>query len=481
MGMNPFGVNLDAFGAVNLDAMQMMSNPLLRGFVSQQEEEEEPVGFWNKIASRMPGYNLPGMQNDMKRQALNEALIMAGASMMQNAGSGNIGSALAEALTKGMGTYKEGVASQYKGLEEQRKREMEDAENAREARRLGISEEQLRIMQEGEKRAQAEFDRESGEWNANAPIREGTREEQLRQIEANKNISMEEVYSILTPEEVKLVENTRVMKGAAAAQAIAIELYKDRKSRDITSEYYKARSSTGRTSNSSLLQQYKEERRAAGEATKAAAKTLAEIEEVMSKTGTAAKKKSEIAAIIAASPFNSVEEAEEAKLALSQFDEFAKKDPDYSQFIRFGSGAAEDPDNPGSGEPDIKVMAKEIAGRLLRGETPEVLYGEYPEEAVDDVVKYLEMKKIGQKPGSTPSVPTPGLPGMNTDKEQSSADPRFSERISGPVKTWARPASDAITQMSEWQRMLASLFGSLDDEEGGFEISIPEAVRGKRR
>lgn len=228
MAMNPFGVNLDA--------LQMMSNPLLRGFASQQQEEEEPVGFWNKIASRMPGYNLPGMQNDMKRQALNEALIMAGASMMQNAGSGNIGSAIAEALTKGMGTYKEGVSSQYQGLQEQRKREMEDFERMLDNQRIALTGEEVRLRGEENTRAGEKHKVEMEEIEKNKESRD--RERRIKEIEQERalnepNVDLSAVLGSLLPEELRLVEAERDLNGPAAALSLARDLYDKRKKREL--------------------------------------------------------------------------------------------------------------------------------------------------------------------------------------------------------------------------------------------------------
>lgn len=294
---------------------------------------------------------------------------------------------------------------------------------------------------------------------------------------------MDEIYGILTPQEKTLVEAERVAKGAPAALELAQEFYKNKLQAELEMKKTNAIASRygdgGQPSRSQIVAEYRAERSAAAAETKAAIDVLGKIQEAMSKTGTAESKRKSVQAILAASPFSSEEEALESKGALERFDAFAREDPDYSKVIRFGRGA-ETEEDPGAGGKDLMAVAKEIAGRLQAGETPESLYSEYPREAVDDVVKYIEMKRGGAAAAQTPSAPTVTNKGLPANAQPSKRE-GIASTIAQPVKTWARPISDATQQMSEWQRMLASLFGSLDDEEGGFEITIPETVRGKRR
>lgn len=179
------------------------NNPFMRSAARQrQEEEEEPVGFMNKFAAGMPGYNLPGMSNDMKRQALNEALLAAGAAMMQNAGSGNIGLALSDAIQKGLGSYKEGLSTQYTGLEEQRKREDKEKDEWFKMAQEGRLSEQARIQAAQEARA-------AEEWGMDKSVKERTGQEVLEKFDrddAARAVTLPEAFEGMNAQEKVLYE-----------------------------------------------------------------------------------------------------------------------------------------------------------------------------------------------------------------------------------------------------------------------------------
>lgn len=156
--------------------------------------------------------------------------------MMQNAGSGNIGSAIAEALTKGMGTYKEGVASQYQGLQEQRKREMEDFERMLDNQRIALTGEEVRLRGEENTRAGEKHKVEMEEAEKNQAIRD--RERKIKEIEQERalnesNVDLSAVLGSLLPDELRLVEAERGLNGPAAALSLARDLYDKRKKREL--------------------------------------------------------------------------------------------------------------------------------------------------------------------------------------------------------------------------------------------------------